>query len=1109
MLQKFLFIGLGGSGGKTLRFQYQMLSRQLRSVGWTGGMPAAWQFLHIDVPIEPDGNTPDLPEQLPTRSYVGMAPRGLTYQDLDRALLQKGSAAIEHTAGWRPRPGAVTVDPQTGAGQYRAVGRTITAAAIQRVGEQIRRAVHQLEDAATNVELSEVARLVTGSAEVSTRPPQAVVVSSIAGGSGAGALLDVCDAIRSLAPWGKSTAALLYQPDVFDDIGEAGRSGVTPNALATIAEVMSAYWSDGTHADSEYALLESAGLTTSRPGQRGPRYPLLIGRRNGDIAFGSQVDVYRATARVLTAWTVDPAVQDGVHVGIFGNWNSNAEGQPDHLGLTDAKGLVPPFSSLGFASLGLGRERFARYASERLARKCVDHLLRAHWTEDVPHLRSEEEARDERATGAYQRFLEECGLRELGPQHNQIIDAIRGGEEAVARTATKRALAADIRAAIERRGEIEAAWLQNAIMTQLRDRRDGFLDREHQLEEERAREWCRAVQDQITVETARLLGQEGAPVAAAVLDLVRKELVQAVVPELNGMAVSAESYAARNDERIRSVFSGFSEKLMSENPLVDRALDEGVNSLHADAEAQLYRLCARLIADLADNAIEPLRLAIERAYRGLQAREEGGAGQTSIVQTWPQESVPQALRPAQNEVLLEPVEEYPATFTRLVTATADGAGPVGSLRTAIKEIIMGDDDDGAHGHSVTRIGDWAPSDTVLRTNSLQASAQFKIDFHPESLLDRATWWVHRSDSAIGAHIAETLRDYLAPSATADPGIVAQRLDRFRASVRSALAASRPLVAVSASMNAEVHGTAGQDAPFAEIVTPFPFPGGHEARQIVEEVFKHVPDSQRASLFDDSDRSSVDIASFMSQSKHAIVFESLMDPIRSEWAKARGNAGNGFWSWRRARPLLEFVPFPPEVLREILRGWIIASLLGRIDGNDPNNVPVGLWSAGGRLEFPFPLLGLPIENRLDLLPAVLETSVLGHALGPDALAPYRELRTLGTQDILRGDREHTRLSLSEWIRTGKVAPGLPEPSPTVAGEANAPVNDRIEVILGSLASTRDTVARIGSDRVDGTSALHVQRVWELRHELERALDSLSASVARLRSIAADSAEAPGL
>ena len=66
VLNPYIFIGLGGSGGKTLQYLHYYLDQRLKRAGWEGGMPKAWQFLWFDVPPEPeqligDSGIPPLP----------------------------------------------------------------------------------------------------------------------------------------------------------------------------------------------------------------------------------------------------------------------------------------------------------------------------------------------------------------------------------------------------------------------------------------------------------------------------------------------------------------------------------------------------------------------------------------------------------------------------------------------------------------------------------------------------------------------------------------------------------------------------------------------------------------------------------------------------------------------------------------------------------------------------------------------------------------------------------------------------------------------------------------------------------------------------------------
>src|SRR3954447_11087688 len=109
MLRPFLLIGVGGSGGKTLRVVRDNLESRLRQAGWPvteEGFPNAWQFLQIDVASSPDGDDPDLPRQLPPSDFMGLVHSGLTYRAMDTTLSQAlpSNQQLDSLGGWRPDP---------------------------------------------------------------------------------------------------------------------------------------------------------------------------------------------------------------------------------------------------------------------------------------------------------------------------------------------------------------------------------------------------------------------------------------------------------------------------------------------------------------------------------------------------------------------------------------------------------------------------------------------------------------------------------------------------------------------------------------------------------------------------------------------------------------------------------------------------------------------------------------------------------------------------------------------------------------------------------------------------------------------------------------------
>jgi hypothetical protein len=140
MLQPFLIIGVGGSGGKTIRALRHALELRLEDMQWTEGMPQAWQFLHIDSPVHQDGTEFPAP-MLEKQNYFGLAQPAGTYKMAFQAVLEdidpKNIPEIER---YLPSDSQVAVNVAHGAGQFRAVGRTLVLSRMDDVKKKIAQA---------------------------------------------------------------------------------------------------------------------------------------------------------------------------------------------------------------------------------------------------------------------------------------------------------------------------------------------------------------------------------------------------------------------------------------------------------------------------------------------------------------------------------------------------------------------------------------------------------------------------------------------------------------------------------------------------------------------------------------------------------------------------------------------------------------------------------------------------------------------------------------------------------------------------------------------------------------------------------------------------------
>jgi hypothetical protein len=1094
MLRRFLLVGVGGSGGKTLRLLRRELEQRLEEVKWTGTFPLGWQFLHIDVPVVPDGNEPTLPPQLPDGSYVGLVPKGLTYSSLDRVLVPPGASSmlLEECAGWRPDPVDVKVDVSSGAGQLRTLGRVIALANARKIRESLDDAVQRLAQPETITELDRVSAMFGNKTTNQPAEPVAIVVSSIAGGSGAGVFLDICDILKATnATWCANSMAVLFTPDVFEDIPDVGRVGVHPNALASVSELLAGYWNAEPIGETEYAAYQPAGIIMSQVKQRGPRYPYLIGRSNQKVTFGGQIDVYRGAGSALAALMTSAAAQDSLVAYRFAQWSTSATTIVDHTGL---KGELEetPFSSFGFATVGLGRDRFARYASERIARLAVDHLLRAHWEGRKIHDEvSPEEALEEARRPAYEWFREASGLDELGEDHNDIIDGLRDPQQ----KATIEQASSDVLTKVRTgRESLKATEWAAALTEVFQTREPDVLSRLRLGNEQRAREWVLEIQHRLRDLVATTVAQLGAPVTVALLDTLAGEMAK-VVEELSNEAEQLRRWATKRDAAISSELNAFGDKAMpAGSEFLLRATDKARQTIVWAAEAELRGLTIEIVRDLNENLLAPLRQAVSNGVAVL-ARQDNpppGTQQVSEVRSWPEaDLVPPAFIPAVNERLVEPTTRYPESFDEQMKKTVGQRTPLESRRLAVSQVILGGDPENAQ-QVIVQLGEWLPQ-PLASAIAVPSRARFEAKIDATDVLDRARDWVHRPNTSIGDHVHETLRRYLDPDKT-EPAQHHERLDRFRAAFTEALDLSAPLVEINNAVLRRAHER--ESAPTTHSFTEIPFPAGTAARQVVESVLQSrdidPTEARIIKSFGSGDQARIDILSFLEIPLQPVVFDSLVRPIASHWTTgvASPEARRAFWRWRRSRPLTRFVPMGPEVRRAFIRGWFVARLLGQLDWPSDLEGPVTVKdpSSGRVMRFPFPLLtARELANADDLLPAVLESLPLAMLEyntagneGDDALRVYRVVTLFG---------EKARKHLNRWIEDGQVEGDGSKPNAKNAGTASDDASQRRKTVVEYFESRRRKYAKISEVEVDATNMFDLRPAWELRSDLRMAFNEL--------------------
>jgi hypothetical protein len=1104
MLRPFLMIGIGGSGGKTLRIVRHELERRLTEHGWEGKFPAGWRFLHIDVPSVADGDDPDLPPQLPRSQYAGLVSSGVNYRNIDAALAGTGRTETgDWIAGWRPDPTQVMVPVEKGAGQFRALGRMLTLSNLKTAKNQLDEALRDINGREVTAELQDLTRRLGGTPSSVVKSPVAVIVSSIAGGSGAGAVVDICDLVRASAGvWGSESIAILYSPDVFDYLRPERRRGVRPNALATLSELVSGYWNKGGPSPDTVNILNRQGVAVGDADRLGPRYTFLVGAKNDFVTYRTQNDIYQAMGRSLSSWVTSVGLQDRLDAYVSGNWASTAISVPDKLGLKTNE-METPFTALGSARVGLGRDRFRDFAAERLAREAVERLVNRH--EELRQRGDERASRavaQEVADNAFGAFLVKSKLNERSEEQNDILDAVRPHEQ---RNDEMRHLKDQLFAAVTSntpaKGREVHEW-RALISRGVRDVIDRKLDEFDIANREAGRLWVTEIQDHLRRLAATTLALEGYVVTAMLFRKLAAE-IRAVQTELEQEASKHLRYGENIEQAVEEALRRAGGEVLPQNhPQVAEAVSRGIAAIYHRSEARLRQLIVSVLPDLANNVVLPLAEEIDRAGQALQAEMQPSHGQPSRISAWPDDDeVPGRLRPAANEFPLEPLESYGETLRDLVKRTVQVDDKKGAMRAVVQRIIVGADDVDAPAQIlVAQSSSWVPKQHELHAElSTPSRAAYDISMSAEDLLTRATAWLTKGGTPAGNYVTEGLSRYLDPDHV-DPQALSQRLNRFEGMFNASVDAAQPLVSIKKSVLVAVHDRdkVTTETFFTELPFAASSPAGEIVRNVLESKGKWNADLAKA--FVESDRAFIDAFAVLSEPYEPVVFDSLMKPIAEEWGD-RSKTADGreeFWRWRRARSLPEFIPVSPAVRRAMVRGWFTATMLGQTDLQGlemsifiPNHVGGdGKWGS-----FPKPPLAAGITAPHDYLPLALESMPLAFVdIAVDArlnpIQPYNRLRALGTSGAGGLESyESPNDELNLWIEKGKLPQGAPLPNPQHAGASDDDWEKRKQAVVNRAEQLSRQYQQLFQEQ-ERRTAPEVARAKELEADILAALSDIA-------------------
>jgi hypothetical protein len=1041
MLRPVIMIGCGGAGTKTVRYVREAVQRRLRQVGWDGGVPDVWQFIGIDA-----GRTQEdvSISALPTSDHLSLDTSYHNYlhhlKDLETRY-PPGSAGFAEMLGWRPGPSPSAVGiGQLYPPQCRAVDR---ASSLISLNDIVRSRVLNAFVACTagGPELAEVSRKlgVIVPPGTSVPLPLTLVVGSMAGGTGAGIMLDVVDLLRRSHVNGAFPVMVAFTPDIF---GTEVTDFMTANSAAFVSEFLSAYWDDE-GADS--ALVPAMVQANSR----GPHSTFIVGRRNMDgFDLCNSKNVYRAVGDVLAAVTTSARFQDQFFnfstVAWSGSAPNNGGGYDWHENLTKAA-----LSSFGGTTLSIGRDRFREYLSRLLHRSIVEHLTDGfnqmavqHLGGDVARSMSGEEKVAELARLHQDEFAASCGLLGMSSSEESISDFV-SHESLLAET---NAVTIDITNGTENLPEMTADdWSRTirkiAIEARgLSQQRVSFADPHFNVIDA-----LHAVVKSSTDFAARL----SFPVVLKMIDTLRADVLKFVI-DLQESAEADRRDAQRFFLKGREHLENLKEVLASSSSLGMKTIDDYATAISLEWSAKLKDDRAshlkRFVSggpstevggmldwkpelpDLEQSNLEAVHTRIQGCLARLVLLTTPQDGNPAIVSMWPNNDwvVPANFAPSPVEVCLEDHENWPLMARQLLELSLGDVHddlPMDPVHAARMVVIRGGFTGGSGEHVGPLIGAEIDEQTGVRAVELREvgrSPQVRIIDGVDELEERINSWLLRPGSASQKYLTEGLSAYLSPvdpetSVPTDDHL--QRLSAYESKLREALVNSRPLIEIDRRMYATVHS---QEMVTTLNVQGFPFGEGHPARAITAGIvqgFLHTP-GEVDWIFTGGEAESVLISSFLRSPVNPSVISSFTVPF----AESMSNVVNedllrsSFWLWRRARTLPNFIPLPPDLRIAAIRGFAIARSLGYCTAtvNEPNRI---VDKHGTHL---FPKFLLTNTNANNVLPALLESMILTFADAPmkgkHAFDAYGALISYGVGGGLANEFLLSKV-MTEFLNTG--------------------------------------------------------------------------------------------
>ena len=1023
MLGPAMFVGVGGSGGNTVRAIREILWNRLQGIGWDRDFPSCWQTLWIDTMTEQSKNNFMAPP-LPSKKYHGIVPKGGKYlelrQRIERAL--NDDVMNRTLAGWLPKDTSVPVEK--GAGQFRAIGRAVGVSGFSQTKKFLEDAYSDMTRGEASNDLQRINQLLGLQAQ--GKPNTNVyIISSMAGGSGSGLFQDVAEMLKSInSSLDNFMHVMLYGSDIFElNIAKSDLKRIHGNTLGALAEVMNGVWSQE-KTDATRELFEKVGISLSSE-RYGGKYHWLIGSKNNQRSLGNSAsDIFYAVASSIATLAMSDETRsnfdDFANTNVFPGTYLNQD--ETKLKVAQDRSHFQPVAAMGFGRITLGMDRFTQYAAEAISREIIDQrLLWPDFSTASDGMNDNRHTRiTDRAESLWPTFLTNTGLRERGDTNNQVLDALRGNGKALDD------FIAECEQTAAGQGKNPAhspdEW-HKRIGNFFKNNKQETLNLEKVSLYKSAQKWSVEIQEKILTATSEAMITGGIYVTVKLIDMVIDELNFLINEELPTERKEKIRLADELSGVVHRILNHLKkQKIEAKDKEVKQSMEEVRGRLEQLNDAERIGIAIDLLSDLNANFLLPLKAALETSIDTLRSDREKKEYRFTEFAEFPdgdKTAVPEKFKPVSTEESLIDMSEFPILLRKWTEEAIDPKYHDNWKSRIIERAFLGKKldylGDDEMQTAVTVKSAWIPEGENYKTEGYPQQASFSLNILVGDVYPRVKDLIQNRAGALTDKVRMGIRPFLTKNA---PALNDKRQADFFAKLLTALDSARPMMEENSNVLNLLHG----DKPgVSAIFSTVPFAGLPALKTKFQSIVKQW-DSEVKNIDDDKIYSASDSdreITIFCTSKGAInpaVYDTLMRPIHSDWiAKRDSHQGRvEFWTDRRTKPFLEALPAAKSVIYDMVRGWVTLTFtdLRKIDSADRSRGPkVSVFNDGSKKwhHFPHPLLNtIEAPTTYDILPAVLTSlsiALLEVNKSEDltSLHAYHTLLAAGkdeTEDILR-------------------------------------------------------------------------------------------------------------